>query len=103
MARDEFFGLQDAGQEALGDLLTRFEHDEQRRSEIKLVGNGLFELRANAEGNQYRALFFYDGSTYSIVVVCFQKNSRKLPDHIRDLAQDRMKSWQARGRTARKQ
>lgn len=98
VAREEFYALSEEGQAALGELMMRFEHDLQRPAEIGSLGKGLFELRTQVGNNPYRALFFYDGPKYSIVVTCFYKNQQKTPKSDIKVARDRMAKWKAAGR-----
>ena len=54
---------------------------EQRWNEkfVKFIRDGLFELRANHNGNIYRVFFILDGGNIVILFNGFQKKSQKTP------------------------
>jgi len=41
--------------------------------------NGLYEIRVKSEGNEHRALCFFDNDNALVVVTGFQKKSQKTP------------------------
>jgi phage-related protein len=60
----------------------------------KLSGSsGLWEVRAQAGGNSYRLLGFFDGSMLLILTSGFSKKSRKAPVRELDLAQQRQRDY----------
>jgi len=46
---------------------------------IKSVGNGLYELRIEYNGNIYRVFFVFDGGMVVVLFNCFQKKTQKTP------------------------
>lgn len=47
---------------------------------VKLVRNGVYELRANHNGNIYRAFFIFDDGNIVILFNGFQKKTQKTLD-----------------------
>ena len=97
IAREEFLGLSEDGQAALGELFTRFENGLDRPAEVQPASDGLIEFRTRVANNQYRAYAFKDGPRYVIIVLCVQKKQKKMTNADKDLAISRMRSWRARG------
>ncbi|MEY8485797.1 type II toxin-antitoxin system RelE/ParE family toxin [uncultured Parabacteroides sp.] len=46
---------------------------------VRLVRNGVFELRTEYNGNIYRVFFIFDGSNIVILFNGFQKKTQKTP------------------------
>ena len=46
---------------------------------IKHIGDGLFELRTEFEGNIYRTFFIYDSGNVIVLFNGFQKKTQKTP------------------------
>jgi len=101
VAREEFFDLEEAGQAALGELFTRYEHGLERRGEVLPVREGLLEFRTRVGNDPYRAYFFQDGPKYVIVTLCTYKNRKKASKGDIEVAKSRMKSWKARRGSSR--
>ncbi|NNN07114.1 MAG: type II toxin-antitoxin system RelE/ParE family toxin [Elusimicrobia bacterium] len=50
-----------------------------RRPLADYLGDGLYELRIAAEGNQHRMLYFFHGRTLIVVASAFLKNEAAVP------------------------
>lgn len=48
---------------------------------VKLIRDGLYELRAEYEGNIYRAFFIFDNGNIVILFNGFQKKTQKTPEN----------------------
>jgi phage-related protein len=60
----------------------------------KLVGTeGLWEIRAQAGGNSYRLLGFFDGPNLLILTVGFSKKQQKTPRREIEIAQQRRNDY----------
>lgn len=46
---------------------------------IKSIGNGLYELRIEYNGNIYRIFFVFDNGSVVVLFNCFQKKTQKTP------------------------
>lgn len=46
---------------------------------IKYIGDGLYELRVEYNGNIYRVFFVFDSGKLVILFNCFQKKTKKTP------------------------
>lgn len=55
---------------------------QQRISEkfVKLIRNGLYEIRAEYNGNIYRVFFIFDNGNIVILFNGFQKKTQKTPE-----------------------
>lgn len=58
-------------------------------------GDGLFEVRSKLQGNIYRVLFCFDGTTM-ILLHGFQKKSQKTPKAELSLARKRQRSLETK-------
>jgi len=56
----------------------------------------LWEVRAQAGGNSYRMLGFFDGSTLLILTSGFSKKQQKMPAREIELAESRRKDYLSR-------
>ena len=59
----------------------------------KLVGTGLWEVRAEFGGNAFRLLGFYDGENLIILTSGFAKKTQKTPKQEIETAERRMKDY----------
>lgn len=62
-----------------GLLLLASEHRISRKF-VRLVRDGLFELRTEYGGNIYRVFFIFDGEDIVVLFNGFQKKTQKTPD-----------------------
>ena len=63
---------------------------------VKSLGEGLFELRTEFEGNIFRTFFVFDEGNVVVLFNGFQKKSRKTPRKELLLAQQLMKEYYGR-------
>ncbi|WP_308548994.1 type II toxin-antitoxin system RelE/ParE family toxin [uncultured Porphyromonas sp.] len=63
------------------DYLLQLLKSEERLSSrfVKLIRDGLFELRISAKGNIYRLFFIFDEGDIVILLNGFQKKTQKTP------------------------
>lgn len=54
------------------------------------IRDGVFELKTKHGGMQYRCFYAFNNNEI-IVLVCFEKKTRKAPNHLIDLAISRLK------------
>lgn len=59
----------------------------------KSLGGGLFELRIKADGDIARSIYFYEIGKRIIILASFVKKTQKTPNHIIDLAKQRLKDY----------
>lgn len=91
--------FKDLSPRARGALFVRIDRllDGQTRSgagDVKVVGNGIFELRARQGNNQYRVLYFVNDRV-CVGLTCFYKNQKKLEKVDLDRAVARKKAYRA--------
>lgn len=60
-------------------LLLLKTQDRLPRKFVKLIRNGLYELRTEYEGNIYRVFFIFDEGNVIVLFNGFQKKSQKTP------------------------
>lgn len=60
-------------------LLLLKTQDRLPRKFVKLIRNGLYELRTEYEGNIYRVFFIFDDGNIVVLFNGFQKKSQKTP------------------------
>lgn len=60
-------------------LLLLKTQDRLPRKFVKLIRNGLYELRTEYEGNIYRVFFVFDEGNIVVLFNGFQKKSQKTP------------------------
>lgn len=60
-------------------LLLLKTQDRLPRKFVKLIRNGLYELRTEYEGNIYRVFFIFDEGNIVVLFNGFQKKSQKTP------------------------
>ena len=53
---------------------------------VKHIREGVFELRAQHDGNAYRAFFIFDGNNIVMLFNGFQKKTQKTPQSEIDMA-----------------
>lgn len=58
---------------------------------VKQLRGKIWEMRPSAAGNEGRALYVTVHQARVVIVVAFQKKSRKTPPHLLDLAEQRAK------------
>jgi len=60
-------------------LLLLKTQDMLSRKFVKMVRDGVFELRTEYNGNIYRVFFIFDGNSIVILFNGFQKKTQKIP------------------------
>ncbi len=61
-------------------------HERLSKKIVKLIKDGIYELRATHNGNIYRAFFIFDKGNIVILLNGFQKKTEKTPSKEIDLA-----------------
>lgn len=64
-----------------------------RRPMVDYLGDGLYELRIPADGNQHRVLYFFHERTMIVVTSAFLKNEEKVPMEELARARRRRTEW----------
>lgn len=54
--------------------------DRVSKKFVKLIRDGLYELRAEYEGNIFRIFFIFDGHDIVVLFSGFQKKTQKTPE-----------------------
>lgn len=78
---DFFMSLDDGAKRKVSYVLDMLKTQERlSKNFVKLVRNGVYELRANHNGNIYRAFFIFDDGNIVILFNGFQKKTQKTLD-----------------------
>jgi phage-related protein len=72
----------------LRDLRKLAQKRHALRDITEKIGDGLFELKTSHDGMEYRCVYVFH-HPHIIVLVCFEKKTRKTPRHIIELAKGR--------------
>lgn len=77
----KFFDSLDNGtqEKVLYGMLLLKTRDRLPARYVKSIGRGLFELRVEWQGNNYRFFFCFDEGSIVILLNCFQKKTQKTP------------------------
>lgn len=70
------------------NLIDLAEQKHEKRTGIKSIKDGGYELKVKCQGDEYRCLFVYHVETV-VVLVCFKKKTRKIPKRTLTLFRDR--------------
>ena len=91
----DFYNSLDASTQRKIAYALQYIKTEQRWNEkfVKYIRDGLFELRANHNGNIYRVFFILDDGNIVILFNGFQKKSQKTPKQEIDKAITIMKEY----------
>ena len=60
---------------------------------VGYLGDGIYELRTEMEGNIFRTLFFFDRENVVVLVNSFQKKTPKTPRRVIELAKQLRKAY----------
>lgn len=78
---DFFMSLEDGAKRKVSYVLDMLKTQERlNKSFVKLIRNGIYELRATHNGNIYRAFFIFDDGNIVMLFNGFQKKTQKTPD-----------------------
>jgi phage-related protein len=72
----------------LRDLRRLAEKRHALRDITEKIGEGLFELKTSHDRMEYRCIYTFNHPDI-VVLVCFEKKTRKTPKHLIELAQGR--------------
>ena len=77
---DFFMSLDDGAKKKVSYILDMLKTQERlNKNFIKLIRDGLYELRASHNGNIYRAFFIFDEGNIVMLFNGFQKKTDKTP------------------------
>ncbi|MCS2890785.1 type II toxin-antitoxin system RelE/ParE family toxin [Parabacteroides faecis] len=78
---DFFMSLNDGAKKKVSYVLDMLKTQERlNKNFIKLIRDGVYELRANHNGNIYRAFFIFDDGNIVMLFNGFQKKTQKTPE-----------------------
>ncbi len=75
-----FNALDDGAKRKIAYILEMLKtHERLSKNFVKLIRDGIYELRASSSGNIYRAFFIFDEGNIVILLNGFQKKTEKTP------------------------
>ncbi|MCD7926015.1 type II toxin-antitoxin system RelE/ParE family toxin [Phocaeicola sp.] len=78
---DFFMSLDDNARKKVAYVLDMLKTQERLNIKfVKLIREGIYELRASHNGNIYRAFFIFDDGNIVMLFNGFQKKTQKTPD-----------------------
>ena len=78
---DFFMSLEDGAKKKISYVLDMLKTQERlNKNFVKLIRDGVYELRASHNGNIYRAFFIFDDENIVMLFNGFQKKTQKTPD-----------------------
>ena len=78
---DFFMSLEDGAKKKISYVLDMLKTQERlNKNFVKLIRDGVYELRASHNGNIYRAFFIFDDGNIVMLFNGFQKKTQKTPD-----------------------
>ena len=86
--KEEHRGLIGNGTARLDEVIARVLVGEERRKDIKPLGDGILEVRAREGNNHYRALYFRWGQHF-VCLMSRYKSTQKTPPQWIDVAKER--------------
>lgn len=79
---DFFISLDDGSKKKVAYILDMLKTEERlNKNFVKLIRDGVYELRASNNGNIYRAFFIFDDGNVVMLFNGFQKKTQKTPDN----------------------
>ena len=78
---DFFMSLEDSAKKKVAYVLDMLKTQERlNKNFVKLIRDGIYELRVNHNGNIYRAFFIFDEGSIVMLFNGFQKKTQKTPE-----------------------
>lgn len=78
---DFFMSLEDGAKKKISYVLDMLKTQERlNKNFVKMIRDGVYELRASHNGNVYRAFFIFDDGNIVMLFNGFQKKTQKTPD-----------------------
>lgn len=93
--KEEHRGLIANGTARLDEVILRLLAGEERRKDVKSLGDGILEVRAREGNNHYRALYFRWGQHF-VCLMSRYKNQQKTPQQWIDVAKERRGAFRER-------
>lgn len=79
---DFFTSLEAGAQKKIAYILDMLKTQERLNTNfVKLIRDGIYELRASHNGNIYRAFFIFDDGNIVMLFNGFQKKTQKTPEN----------------------
>ena len=79
---DFFMSLDDGARKKVSYVLDMLKTQERiNKNFVKFIRDGVYELRAEYDGNIYRAFFIFDDGNIVMLFNGFQKKTQKTPDN----------------------
>ena len=77
---DFFMSLEDGAKKKISYVLDMLKTQERlNKNFVKMIRDGVYELRASHNGNVYRAFFIFDDGNIVMLFNGFQKKTQKTP------------------------
>jgi len=78
---DFFMSLENGARKKVAYVLDMLKKQERlNKNFVKFISDGIYELRANHNGNIYRAFFIFDDDNIVMLFNGFQKKTQKTPE-----------------------
>ena len=93
---DFFMSLESGAQRKVAYVLDMLKTQERlNKNFVKLIRDGVYELRASYNGNIYRAFFIFDEGNIVMLFNGFQKRTQKTPENEIEKALNLLKEYYA--------